>query len=90
MKPSDMLPPRATGTKVKEPAPAPEPTEAEKLAELRKMVTGPYQRLENGQFNCTLIHPSLGPIPFTTDANDPEEHGRLIHKIVSQLPHWGN
>jgi hypothetical protein len=61
------------------------PTEAQKMDVLRNMVKGPYTRLPNGCINCTFIHPTHGEIPFTADPNDPEEHGRLLHKIVSQL-----
>ena len=64
---------------------ATELTKEEKLAIIQPMVAGPFQILSDGRIDCTLLHPVYGPVPFTADANDYEEHGRLIHEIAAIL-----
>lgn len=60
-------------------------TKAEKLESIRARVQGPFKKLDDGRVDCTFIHPVYGPIPFTADPNDSEEHGRLIHEIAVAL-----
>lgn len=38
--------------------------------------------LEDGRYNCEILHPTLGWMPFTADPNDVEEHGRAIHAAI--------
>lgn len=62
--------------------PEPEPTEEEKMDQLRPRLSEPTV-LPDGRIDCMLNHPIHGIIPFTADPNDPEEHGRLIHRILA-------
>jgi hypothetical protein len=35
--------------------------------------------IEPGIFNCEILHPSKGWLPFTSAADDTEAHGKAIH-----------
>lgn len=35
--------------------------------------------LPDGRFDCEILHPVFGWVPFTADANDVAAHGRAIH-----------
>lgn len=59
-------------------------TEAEKLAYLDPLVTGPYNQYPDGKIDCTFDIPDYGPNPFTADPADEYEHCRLIHRICSE------
>jgi len=39
--------------------------------------------LEDGRIDCEMEHPTYGWIPFTADANDPEEAARVVHQRLS-------
>ena len=41
-------------------------------------------RNENGSIDIEFNHPDLGWIPFTASADDPEEHGQNIYKILNK------
>lgn len=58
------------------------PTEAERMAALEPLVSGPYEVLEDGRIDCNVNHPIYGVIRFTSDPNDYVEHGRMIHAIA--------
>lgn len=35
--------------------------------------------LPDGRFDCEILHPVFGWVPFTADAYDVAAHGRAIH-----------
>ena len=42
--------------------------------------------ITDGRFDCEILHPKLGWVPFTADPNDVAEHGRAIHaEIVARM-----
>lgn len=57
-------------------------TKAQKIAALLAGISGPFLRYPDGRVDCTWNHPRHGPIPFTADPDDVEEHGRLIHEGI--------
>jgi len=38
--------------------------------------------LADGRFDCEIMHPAHGWIPFTADPHDVAEHGRAIHAEI--------
>lgn len=54
----------------------------EELAEWFALTEGPYQYDTLGRISCTLLHPRLGPIPYTADPNDPEPSGVAIFNAI--------
>jgi hypothetical protein len=55
------------------------------VSELTACLKGPFTRLPDGRIDCTFCHPTMGDLPFTADANDPEDYGRMIHAIADGL-----
>lgn len=50
--------------------------------EIKSVVSLPDRR-----FDCEILHPVFGWIPFTADQNDVAEHGRAIWAAISrQIP----
>ena len=47
-----------------------------------EFLKGPYVLLASGQVDCILMHPQLGDVPFTADADDVEEFGRMAHAFA--------
>ena len=39
----------------------------------------------NGTIDCEIEHPQFGWIPFTANADDVEEHGRLIFEAAKEI-----
>jgi len=39
----------------------------------------------SGTIDCEIEHPQFGWIPFTANADDVEEHGRLIFEAVKEI-----
>lgn len=43
-----------------------------------------FKALEDGRFDCEILHPSYGWVAFTADPNDPEAHGRAIWSEIKR------
>lgn len=48
------------------------------------MQTRKPKKNKDGTIDCEINHPRLGWIPFTASKDDPEKHGRDIHKSLSK------
>jgi hypothetical protein len=49
------------------------------MEEVTEYETRNAVEIEPGIFDCEILHPTKGWLPFTSNANDPADHGKAIH-----------